>query len=64
MRLCFQVFLEGAEKGKFTQPLAPVVSDIIFDKKAMSDLIICKMSHCSASVAGGQEIILLCEKVC
>ncbi|XP_077287048.1 embryonic polarity protein dorsal-like isoform X2 [Arctopsyche grandis] len=63
VRLCFQVFLEGRDKGKFTHPLSPIVSDIIFDKKAMSELVICKMSHCSASVAGGQEIILLCEKV-
>lgn len=43
--------------------LPPVVSDPIFDKKAMSDLVICKLSHCSCSVAGGQEMILLCEKV-
>lgn len=63
VRLCFQVFLEGTERGRFTLPLVPVVSDTIFDKKAMSDLVICKMSHCSAPVAGGREIILLCEKV-
>ena len=31
--------------------------------EAMSDLVICKLSHCSASVAGGLEMILLCEKV-
>lgn len=29
----------------------------------MSDLVICKLSHCSASVAGSMEMILLCEKV-
>ncbi|XP_012283784.1 proto-oncogene c-Rel isoform X2 [Orussus abietinus] len=63
VRLCFQVFLEGTEKGKFTVPLTPVVSDPIYDKKAMSDLVICKLSTCSASVAGGTEMILLCEKV-
>ncbi|KZC09125.1 Embryonic polarity protein dorsal [Dufourea novaeangliae] len=63
VRLCFQVFLEGSQKGKFNLPLPPVVSDPIFDKKAMSDLVICKLSHCSASVAGGMEMILLCEKV-
>lgn len=39
LRLCFQVFLEGPEKGKFTYPLKAVVSDAIFDKKATSDLI-------------------------
>ncbi|XP_043274771.1 embryonic polarity protein dorsal-like isoform X2 [Venturia canescens] len=63
VRLCFQVFLEGTEKGKFNVPLPSVVSDPIYDKKAMSDLVICKLSHCSASVAGGLEMILLCEKV-
>nr|CAD7581414.1 unnamed protein product [Timema californicum] len=29
----------------------------------MSDLVICRLSDCSCSVAGGKEIILLCEKV-
>ncbi|XP_014210238.2 dorsal-related immunity factor Dif-like [Copidosoma floridanum] len=29
----------------------------------MCDLVICKLSHCSASVAGGMEMVLLCEKV-
>ena len=32
VRLCFQVFLEGSEKGAFTYALRPVVSDPIFDK--------------------------------
>ncbi|KAK8389543.1 hypothetical protein O3P69_008922 [Scylla paramamosain] len=63
LRLCFQVFLEGPEKGKFTFPLKPVVSHAIYDKKATSDLIICKLSDCTSSVAGGKEIILLCDKV-
>ncbi|XP_006619741.1 embryonic polarity protein dorsal-like isoform X2 [Apis dorsata] len=63
VRLCFQVFLEGSQKRKFNVPLQPVVSDPIFDKKAMSDLVICKLSHSNASVAGGMEMILLCEKV-
>ncbi|XP_045581918.1 embryonic polarity protein dorsal isoform X2 [Procambarus clarkii] len=63
LRLCFQVFLEGPDKGKFTFPLKPVVSDAIYDKKATSDLIICKLSDCTSSVAGGKEIILLCDKV-
>lgn len=31
--------------------------------EAMSDLVICKLSHCSASVAGSMDMILLCEKV-
>lgn len=65
VRLCFQVFLERTHEGKttFSLPLTPVVSDIIYDKKAMSDLVICKLSRPSSSVAGGDEIILLCEKV-
>lgn len=29
----------------------------------MSDLVICKLSDASASVGGGKEMILLCEKV-
>lgn len=29
----------------------------------MSDLVICKLSDAASSVAGGREIILLCEKV-
>ena len=32
VRLCFQVFLEGNEKGAFTFALKPVVSDPIYDK--------------------------------
>lgn len=63
VRLCFQAFLEGPEPGKFTVPLMPVVSEPVYDKKAMSDLVISKLSDCSSSVAGGKEIILLCEKV-
>ncbi|XP_011698133.1 PREDICTED: embryonic polarity protein dorsal-like isoform X3 [Wasmannia auropunctata] len=63
VRLCFQVFLEGSQKGKFNRPLQPIVSDPIYDKKAMADLVICKLSHCSATVAGGMNMILLCEKV-
>ncbi|XP_043491218.1 embryonic polarity protein dorsal-like isoform X3 [Polistes fuscatus] len=63
VRLCFQVFLEGTRKGKFTHPLQPVVSDPIFDKKAMSDLSINHLSHNRAPSCGGMKMILLCEKV-
>ncbi|XP_063222871.1 embryonic polarity protein dorsal-like isoform X2 [Bacillus rossius redtenbacheri] len=63
VRLCFQVFLEGNHRGKFNYQLPPVVSEPIYDKKAMSDLVICRLSDCSCTVAGGREIILLCEKV-
>lgn len=64
VRLCFQVFLEGDKKGKFTVPLPPVVSEPILDKKATADLVIVKMSDCNSHVDGGRkDIILLCEKV-
>ncbi|KAG1683680.1 Embryonic polarity protein dorsal [Nymphon striatum] len=63
VRLCFQVFIEGATKNKYETRLKPVVSDLIYDKKAMSELIIVKLSACSAPVSGGTEIILLCDKV-
>lgn len=55
--------MEGDNAPRFTVPLPPVVSDPIYDKKGTSELVICKMSDCSASVNGGKEIILLCEKV-
>lgn len=57
------MFLESGEKEKFTIPLPPIVSDPIYDKKAMSDLIISKLSHCSAPATGGKEVILLCDRV-
>ena len=85
VRLCFQVFLEGHEKGAFTFALKPVVSDPIFDKskaeathieqsdisssstftfsEAKTDLTICRMTEYSASVAGGKEMLLFCDKV-
>ncbi|XP_059489897.1 embryonic polarity protein dorsal-like isoform X2 [Neocloeon triangulifer] len=63
VRLCFHVFAEGDEPGKFTRPLPPVVSEIIYDKKANTDLQIIRLSDVSCSVAGGKEMILLCEKV-
>lgn len=64
VRLCFQVFLEGNTPGKFSVPLPAVVSEPIYDKKAMSDLSIIKLSDCVSYVDGGRkDIILLCEKV-
>ena len=63
VRLCFQVFLEGPESGQFLIPLEPVVSEPIYDKKAMSELSIAKLSHYSCPVSGGQEVILLCDRV-
>ncbi|XP_060532354.1 embryonic polarity protein dorsal-like isoform X2 [Cylas formicarius] len=64
VRLCFQVFLEGDTPNKFNVPLAPIVSEVIYDKKAMSDLTIVKLSDCVSFVDGGRkDMILLCEKV-
>uniref|UniRef100_A0A1A9W5W7 RHD domain-containing protein n=1 Tax=Glossina brevipalpis TaxID=37001 RepID=A0A1A9W5W7_9MUSC len=62
LRLCFQVFIED-KKGGFTTALDPVVSEPIYDKKAMSELVICRVCTCPASVEGGTEHILLCEKI-
>ncbi|KAF7994522.1 hypothetical protein HCN44_003994 [Aphidius gifuensis] len=62
VRLCFEVYLPN-EKDEFKIRLEPIVSDPIYDKKAMSDLVICRLSHCCASAAGGTSVILLCEKV-
>lgn len=63
VRLCFQVFIEGLTPNKCDVPLTPVVSDPIHDKKAMSDLVITKLSHCSAPATGGREVILLCDRI-
>lgn len=65
MRLCFQVFIENpeSEQTSFSVALPPVVSDPIYDKKAISELVISRLSDASGTVAGGKEIILLCEKV-
>lgn len=64
IRLCFQVFLEDVPgSGNFTRALEPVVSDPIYDKKSKSSLSIVRISHCSGSCKGGEEVVLLCEKV-
>ncbi|XP_055639564.1 embryonic polarity protein dorsal-like [Toxorhynchites rutilus septentrionalis] len=63
IRICFQVFLEGQQSGRFTEPLQPVVSEVIYDKKATADLMICDLSDDVAPIGGGKEITLLCEKV-
>lgn len=62
VRLCFQVFLPD-EAGKVRHSLEPVVSEIIYDKKAMTDLQILRISRSSGPAIGGTELILLCEKV-
>jgi hypothetical protein len=62
VRLCFQVFLTD-DSYKVQRTLQPVVSEVVYDKKAMSDLLIVRSSHCSGPVRGGTTVILLCEKV-
>lgn len=62
VRLCFEVVLED-DQGNFTIPLRPVVSDPVYDIKAMTELKICKLSDCYSPVNGNKDIILLCEKV-
>ena len=57
---CFQVFLK-TDEGLF--PLAPVVSNIIRDKKSHSDLQILDYSDDTSPVEGGKKILLFCEKV-
>lgn len=63
IRLCFQVFLKSSDENKYNIPLAPIVSEPIHNKDAMSELKIVKLSKPSCSVVGGDDIILLCEKV-
>ncbi|XP_051171659.1 embryonic polarity protein dorsal-like isoform X2 [Leptopilina boulardi] len=64
VRLCFQGFIPRKINGKKDwEPLAPVVSNPIVEKKATCTLSIHKLSHYCASVAGGMEMILLCDKV-
>ncbi|XP_017471365.1 PREDICTED: embryonic polarity protein dorsal-like isoform X2 [Rhagoletis zephyria] len=60
LRLCFQGFLKGANGW---EPLSPVVSEPLYDRKAKSELVISRLCSCSATIEGGQEIILLCSKV-
>lgn len=60
VRLCFHVIVQGENSW---DPLAPVVSRPILNKKSVSPLKICKLSQARAPVEGGTEIMLLCEKV-
>ncbi|XP_065203088.1 embryonic polarity protein dorsal-like isoform X3 [Planococcus citri] len=59
VRLCFQAIVKGPQP----RLLGRAVSDPVYDKKAMSDLLIIRLSHASASVRGGLEMMLLCEKI-
>ena len=44
-------------------PLAPVVSNVIRDKKSCNDLQIVDISENSSPVEGGKKIMLFCDKV-
>ena len=61
VRLCFQVFLEDDPEN--VRALSPILSTPIFDSRSMIDLQIIRMSQCHSPVGGGQEVIMLCEKV-
>ncbi|XP_045768240.1 embryonic polarity protein dorsal-like [Maniola jurtina] len=63
VRLCFQVFIRDEHTNCMLHSLPPVVSDIIYDKKAMNELIITCISRCSGSMNGDTRVILLCERV-
>lgn len=62
LRLCFQVFIIPDNSNDF-RFIAPIVSDIINDKKSSSGLNITELSRESCSVAGRKKMILLCDKV-
>lgn len=62
VRLAFQAFLPD-ENGKYTRIVPPAVSQCIYDKKAVTDLVICRLSRQSGFAKGGDEVFLLCEKV-
>ena len=49
--------------GKFKVPLPPVCSKSIFDAKSKKELQIIDVSVDESSTAGGQKVILLCDKV-
>ncbi|XP_061481765.1 proto-oncogene c-Rel isoform X2 [Rhineura floridana] len=64
VRLCCQAFLPD-KHGNFIIPLAPVVSNPIYDNRApnSAELRICRVNKNCGSVKGGDEIFLLCDKV-
>lgn len=60
VRLCFQVVGMVNDKRKV---LGAIVSNPIIDTKTNGSLKIVKISVASASMTGGQSVILLCDKV-
>lgn len=60
--LCFEVF-KYYEPSPFSFPIGYVISKPITDKKSNAALKIIEISSTTASVLGGDKIILLCDKV-
>lgn len=63
IRLAFQVFLFDKEANSYSIALEPIVSQEIYDKKAMYDLAIVKLSHTSSHISGGGSVVMLCDRV-
>ena len=63
IRLCFQVFLDRTDPARKPIPLPPIVSDPVYNSKAMGKPKICWMSHDSATADGGTVVCILCEKI-
>lgn len=63
IRLAFEVYILDSKTDKLSIPLQPIVSNEIYDKKAMSDLSIYRLSHTTAPVSGGQTAIVLCDRI-
>lgn len=62
VRLCFQAFLPD-QNGKFCRIVKPIVSNCIYDKKAVSELVICRISKQAGSVHGGDQVFIFTEKI-
>lgn len=62
VRLCFEVFTYD-NTGKLNKLIGHVLSTPIIDKKSNGSLKIVEISSPSASVLGGDKIIILCDKV-
>ncbi|KAH8293207.1 hypothetical protein KR044_013129 [Drosophila immigrans] len=60
LRLCFHVLVVDQQTKEY-MALPPIVSTVIAGKS--NDLTITRMCQCSSNPSGGDEIILLCEKV-
>lgn len=58
LRLCYQAYIKV---GKLDVPLDPVVSMPIYGKS--NELTINRLCSCSSKMSGGDEIIMLCDKV-